>query len=372
MGARWRCWGMLLGGWMAVAVYSDAVYSDAVYSDAAGESAVEAEAAETSGPLEGESGTVPEPTLETDIIWVERRGDEGDLPEAVVDMLSPYHERLTRWVENTGRGIDSFFGTDEAWRVDNDSYLRLRQAFIYDERDKYNDRLRHNLRLDLPTAEDRLRFIIESAPEDDETTTDRAPGGPGGSSRVTRDNTLLGIGGGKRRDPREGWTTRNQAGVRFRWPPDPYVRTIARRTWSVGELWDINSYNRVAWFESEGFSATTRLDLDRPLAPLWRFRFITDLRWSEEDDYLEFTESLNFTQILSRRAAINYVAGFDGKSFSGPRIENYFLFLDYRRNIHKELLYINFVPGVSFPRELDFRPNWAVTFELEFYFRDEL
>jgi hypothetical protein len=294
--------------------------------------------------------------------------DNGDLPDAVVELMSPHYDRVSRWIENTARGLDRFFGSDEAWLIDNETYLRVSETMVYDQRGHYNDSLRQKLRLDLPTAKERLRVVIESAPDDPETPTDRAPG----NTRISQDNTVFGLSSSRQRDPRKGWSLRNQIGARFRMPLDPYVRSIAKRTWALESGWELNSYNRVAWLDSEGYSATSRIDVAKPLDEVRQLRWITDFRWREEEDTLELRESLNLTYILNRRSAINYAVGFNGHSWSHMLVDTAFVFADYRRNIYRELIYVNVTPSISFPREQDFRSNWAISVEVEFYFRDEL
>lgn len=297
-------------------------------------------------------------------------GGDTDIPDWLLVKLDPYHRRVTSWVENTARGIDSFLGTTDAWRTDNDSWLRVSEDFTWDQSDRGSNRLRPRLHLDLPTASKRLRLIIEN-----DTTQPRGAGQealPSQRNAVDTGPTLFGIGLGGFGKWAPQWEKKLQAGVRVRLPLDPYARAIATRRWELGGDWDLNSYNRVAWFQRDGYSANSEITVGEPLAPRWRMQFTTDFSWSENDDYLEFAESVNFAHILNKRSVINYSAGVIGTGFTGPKFNTYFLATHYRRDVHRQLLFVDVIPELTFPRDEGFDPHWAITLRAELYFRREV
>lgn len=53
--------------------------------------------------------------------------DDSDLPQWTVDRITPLHDRVSRWVSDTSRNIDGFFGTDAHLHTSNRSYIRLTQ-----------------------------------------------------------------------------------------------------------------------------------------------------------------------------------------------------------------------------------------------------
>ena len=75
---------------------------------------------------------------------------------------------------------------------------------------------------------------------------------------------------------------------------------------------------------------------------------------------------------MGKRSAIRYSAVIVGGSSSNPRVNDYYLQADYRRDIHRQYLYWDIVPALHFPREADFKPRWAISLRLEMLFRAHL
>ena len=281
----------------------------------------------------------------------------------------PYEQRVAGWVDNTARGIDRFFGTDDAWRTDNESWLRITNDINWEQTKGVSDELRPRLKLDLPTASKRLHLLIENdAPERRTAAQESIPGLRNQDQSRT---TVFGLGADLDRWA-PAWSKQLQAGVRTAWPIDPYVRFIARRNWQLGGPWELNSYNRFAWFEHDGYSTKSEIKIGEPLAPNWRLDYITDLSWSEKHDYLQLAESANFAHILSAQSAITYTLGVSANGLQQPQIQSYFLAADYRRDLARRIVFIDVIPVFSLPRDYEFNPHWAITLRLELYFQKKV
>lgn len=299
-----------------------------------------------------------------------RDADEGDLPERWRENIAPFHRSVTRWIDNTARGIDNFFGTADSYRTDNESYLRLDADISWNEQDSWSDsELDHKFRLDLPTAKERLRLIFESESATTERGVDETL--PSRARTTDESSSLFGLGSSSRRkDPHEGWVSRVQGGIRLRTPIDTYARVTFARSWWLGS-WEVESRYRTEWFKSDGYALDNRIDIWKPLSSDWLLRYTTDIGWEEEEDKLELAQSANLTNILSPRSAVTYSAGVIAESLSSTRMEEYFLVATYRRDLHRQLVFFELVPELTFPREEDFDPTWGITARLEFYFRGE-
>lgn len=290
--------------------------------------------------------------------------------EAWLEKYLPHERRIAGWVDNTARGIDQFFGTDDAWRVDNESYLRVIDDIRWEQDEGVDHELRPRLRLDLPTASKRLRLLVETdSPEERTAAEDAVPG-----LRTSEDNrrtTVFGLGTNF-----DGWfpqwKKKLQGGVRLHLPLDPYVRFIARRDIPLSGKWELNSYNRFSWFNSDGYSAKSALTFGRPIDSDKRLYYATNLAWREKLDYLEFAQSANIAKVLTPHSAITYTLGLTGTSFSQPHIDNYFLAASYRKNIAREIVFLTVVPELNFADAHDFNPRLALTLRLELYFQQQI
>ena len=299
--------------------------------------------------------------------------NDSDLSPWAIDTITPIHDSVTRWVDNTARNIDGFFGTIDSDSVDNESYLRLSTDFDWAEFEEFDIDPGIRFKLDVPTTEERLRLIIESDPEESRGTLEEQ-----GAERLRNDtdglgDTVAGLSRLGSRDKREGWQTRVGAGGKLHWPVNPYLRYSAERLWQLGDSpWQLSSYNRASWFEHDGYSARSRWDVGRPLDSTRHLRFVSQLQWQEDYDQLEFSQSAQLNKVLGKRSAIRYSAVIVGGSSSNPRVNDYYLQADYRRDIHRQYLYWDIVPALHFPREADFKPRWAISLRLEMLFRAHL
>jgi hypothetical protein len=295
---------------------------------------------------------------------------DSDLPPWADEQLAPLQEGVSQWIETTSRRIDGFFGTTDAFRVETDSYVRISQGWRWREGEGFDDELGIRLRLDLPTTEQRLRLVIESEPEEERGTLAEQDARLSDERPDSLSDLLVGINRLGGRDKRVQWNTEVGAGLKVRLPLDPYTRLVSQRLWALGEgPWQLHSDNRLAWFNQDGFSARTLWDLGRPLDETRHLRFLTNLQWREAVDTLEFSEVVELNRLLDRRNALRYSAGVLGASGSRPRIEDSYLQLRYRRDVHKGYLFLDLAPALHFPREADRDPRWALTLRLEMYFR---
>ncbi|MCD6003460.1 hypothetical protein ACM25P_18840 [Vreelandella alkaliphila] len=299
--------------------------------------------------------------------------EDSDLPEWAEARVEPFRASIGNWVDNTSRNIDSFFGGDQSASVDNRSYLRLGQEIDWMEGEGTSGDISVRYRIDLPTTEDRLRLIIESDPEESQgTLADQGSGRLYNDQRDRRTSTF-GLDWLESRDKRENWSNRFGAGVRLRLPLDPYVRFTSERLWDFKDSpWQLESFNRLSWFNNSGYSARTEWDFGRPLSTNRHLRFITNVQWREEEDTLEYSEVVQLNQRLNRRSALRYSAIAIGESLSNPRMTNYYLQTRYRRDIHKGILFADVIPELHFQREVSYDPRWAMTLRVEMYFQREL
>lgn len=294
--------------------------------------------------------------------------ENSDLPGWAGEPLDRAESMMSGWVDYSARRLDSLFGTHESLSVDNESYLRISQESLWQESEGFDTDLNLRFRLDLPTSKERLRILIESDPEESLGTLDEQGSDSRLNQRLESDNSILGLAKLDPADKRERWSYRYGAGIKLRLPIDPYARVTGERVWQFADSpWQLHSYNRLSWFDSDGYSARSNWDLNRPLASGHRLRSYTRFQWQEEEDTLEFSQRFDVSRKLNSRSSLRNGLIMVGESLSEPRFNNYYLQSWYRRDIHKGILFMDLIPELHFPRDSDFEPRWAVTLRFELY-----
>lgn len=298
---------------------------------------------------------------------------DTDLPQWAGENIDPARQRVGNWVDNTSRSIDNFFSTQGSHEVDNESYIRVGQELDWMEGEGFNNDFNLRYRIDLPTAEERLRLIIESDPEESQGTLAEQGSGRLANDQRDRRTSTLGLGWLEKHDKRKRWNHHLGAGVRLHLPLDPYVRLTSKRLWRLNDgPWQLESNNRVSWFNNDGYSARTRWDVGRSLSKRRHLRFVTNVQWRETEDTLEYSETAELNHRLNDRSALRYSALAIGESASNPRMTDYYLQTRYRRDLHKGVLFADVIPELHFQRDTHYHPRWAMTLRIEMYFQKKL
>lgn len=300
----------------------------------------------------------------------EAANTESDLPVWLQERFEPVHYDLTRMVDNTARNIDQFFGTEDSLFVENQSFLRVALDTRLQPGDsKLDPSVR--FRVDMPTTKKRLRLIIESDIEEPlGRLSEQGIREVRGGERFDTNNSAVGLEQRSSKDPTKAWVQGLGVGVKFGAPLDPYLRYSALRQWNFSESkWQINSSSRVTQFNQRGLQVRTNLDLNKPLNPDSTLRFQTYAEYEERRDSTVFSQTAEINRVLNSRTALRYALIVVGEDRGDKTIKDYVLQAYYRRDIHKNILFVDIVPEVHFPTEGGRDPYLALTFRLEAFFR---
>jgi hypothetical protein len=295
---------------------------------------------------------------------------ESDLPLWLQERFEPVHYELTDFVDDTARGIDQFFGTEESLFVENQSFLRVALDTRLQPGDsKFDPSVR--FRVDLPTTKKRLRLIIESDIEEPlSRLSEQGIREVRGGERFSTNNSAVGLEQRSSKDPTQAWVQGLGAGVKFGTPIDPYLRYSALRQWNFSESkWQINSSNRVTQFNQRGLQVRTNFDLNKPLDAERTLRFQTYAEFEEMRDSTVFSQTAEINRVLDSRTALRYALIVVGEDRGEKTIKDYILQAYYRRDIHKNILFMDIIPEIHFPTEGNRDPYVALTFRLEAFFR---
>lgn len=294
--------------------------------------------------------------------------DDSDLPDWAADGLDQTHDTVGNWVDASARSLDGLLGTEDSLTVDNESYLRISQETLWQESEGFSNDFGVRFKLDLPTSKKRLRLLIESDPEESLGTLAEQGSDSQLNERLSSNNAIIGLDKLDPKDKTQRWSYRYGAGIKVRTPIDPYVRATGERLWLMEDSpWQLHSYNRLSWFDSDGYSARSQWDLSRPLSDNRRLRSYTQFQWQETEDTLEFSQRFEISNRINARSNLRNGLILVGDSLSDPRINDYYLQSWYRRDIHKGRLFMDLIPELHFDRDSDFEPRWAFTLRLELY-----
>jgi len=262
-------------------------------------------------------------------------------------------------INHAAQWIDSFFDDDRYIAEDATTKLRFGESVFleYGEGPEYKTRI--NLSIDIPHTKKRLRVFVAS--EDDTTKT---PDELFNRVDTSEDTSAAGVQFFAKRSNKTNLSL--TTGIKLESTEffiGPRLRYIVRL-----DDWQLRFTQRVRWFSSKGWEATTRFDFEHLLSDRLFFRQTLDGRWREEDEGYRYEIRPTLVQQLSNRKLIEYRWNTLFETRPRHRLESSVLQVRYRRNFLRKWFFYEINPQLAFRNDEDFDPKPGVTFQVEVVF----
>jgi hypothetical protein len=306
------------------------------------------------------------PDTEPDVPDPERRS----IWRVGADWAVDSRDSLAEDIHALARSLDGFFGGERAHLEANDSYMRLRLANTFTSGEGAVDQSDLKFRLSLPATSDRFGLFFENMLEEDESLTERSQASTVQQGSTDRRGFSAALQFFSRK--RESWRASLNAGVVTRIPIDPFVRQVVYTDWNPFDAWSLNTRQRITYFHSTGYDASSRWTLGRPLNDFVHLRFETEAGWRQEADTLELVEKINLLVQVDQDNAVDYQLAVLQKSRSHMVVDTGFLSATLRTRLYRDWLYMEWVPELAFPREDRYRAEASFTLRLEVQFRPRI
>lgn len=276
---------------------------------------------------------------------------------------NPKVQRLGQWADRTLSGSDHAL-------ANNASYLRVGFATESEYGNPLQFEPEARFRLDLPTAEEKLRLVIESESEEliplEERQRDRQLTE---TERTDTDTTgafryLTQIG--------DAINFSTDVGARLRFPPDAFWRATAKKGWQLDEDWRLNLQQRIYYYHSDGWGERTWMGLGRSVGNGWYFRSSSELEWVHRNRKFVAAQIFSVDKRLNNRSTLVPRLGVLGESQPTWRTTAAFADVTYRYRLYSDWIYAEVIPALEFPRDESFKDRASVVFRVELYFSGSL
>jgi len=257
--------------------------------------------------------------------------------------------------------FDNFFASDRVFDEGvAGTYIRWRNDFIFDEEENFKYKFRLNASVELPVVTKRLRLTIEG--DEDENLRDITPGEDSNNS-----NSI-----GLQLDLTKNVRSKFSVSVSLK----PRIRLRYRYTYPVADLVTLRLTQEIQR-EKTINSAKTLVDAERLLSEELFFRSSTQGEISEEYEGIDWLQAFVLFQRFSKKTSMSYESSVSGITEPRTMAVNYRLGVRYRKNFHREWLFYEVAPEVTWPVTLsDDRQNvlnerrsvWRILFRLEIHF----
>lgn len=277
--------------------------------------------------------------------------------------LDAPHELISEGVEEMAQGMDLFFANENVYSEATTSYARVSIQTTYNNDGSMVTSGDLHLKIDLPQTQKKLKLLLESDTDRDLQTGTNQNKSPGQKDDSVSFYAAL----QKEISDRKAWHTKVSLGMKLKVPLDPFFLIRAYKDFSVID-WKIRFTETLFWFNSKGTGASSLFELDYALTKNLLFRSRTTELWTDFLDYHEIEQVFSLYYELTERRAISYNIGTYWISHPHLQTERYYASIDYRQRIHKDWLFIEVSPTLSYARDNDFETDRSVMLKLEMVF----
>ena len=281
------------------------------------------------------------------------------------DSFDRSRDYLSEKIVDYSKRIDQFFGDERYFQEHNNSVIQLDMNETIAQGGSRTFGFEGKAKIDLPAASKRFQFVLESNPEQ-KTAGEVKKDQPVAPNKVVAPATYA---ASLRYEKAEKslWHFSSEAGVKFQFPLDPFVRIRGSYAIPIGE-WRLKMAETLFWFNTIGSGETTRFDIERVLSNPVLFRATSTATCLVLPQICDLRQDFSIFHTLNERTALVYQASVIGTN--KPQIEEtaYVLLMRYRYRVHKEWIFFEVIPQLNFPKTNDFNLNPTLLMRLELLF----
>lgn len=333
---------------------------------------------EPAQPTEATAVSDADTALDADTLSGSEAATGADWMTSSFYWLEEQRNLLSKRVTSTAMVMDEYIARDsfDNSRV-NESYLRIRVTKPFSSGYDYGSRIRVKARVDVPNAEEKVKFFLDTDPEEFDSIDDRRRGNQGTGSFDTS-NAVVGVSFFQK--ARSTWNPNLNIGISTS-PTELYTKVSVQRYDELPGPWQSRFNESVTYYDSRGWVSSTNYDAYRPLDNRGILRISSEAQFNQKEENPTITEgepppNENFWEFyhgwsryrqLDDDTSIEYNIAGTALSRPNPRMENIWINVEWRQLLYKDWLFGKITPEISFPRERDFTPTFSIFFELEIY-----
>lgn len=272
--------------------------------------------------------------------------------ERSIPILDTTQELLGGRVNTVANRLDLFFADQRADDELARSRIRLRQTYEVRERALMKDEFQFRLNIRLPRLQEKFKFEWEERQKKQKKET----------SKESNSEQQV------RQELDTSWQYRSDIGVNASIPPRIFFRNRLRKNWQTGDL--IHRFvEEISWFSDRDWEQNTSVDTDYSISEHRLFRFNNSSDWKITRKDFRTSHGPSIRQQITDDDAISYGISMSTIVNNGVwYVDNYRVAPTYRRNLYKQWLYMDLIPGLDFPKMWSFRRTPFIALQIEALF----
>lgn len=302
--------------------------------------------------------------MEFDFSTIESQ-DQPYIAETEVpsDAMDRSREWLVRYLDGLSGDIDTFFiDTFFSEDIITDDVKGSRAKLSFYTRRELGEPVDYkfgvSVKMVFPNTNERLNLLLESDEEENIRESDPIES----VENVDYSAALRFI-----INETDNWKTNIDTGIKWGFPPDPFVRFRARR-YSYFSEWELKATQTVSYHTSEGWRETTRVQGNYPINIEKQFRLSARADYLLNDDFFRLSYGAGLYHRLSHQAALGFIASARGDTEEQATFNSYAAGVRYRRQIWKNYVFAEVSPEFIWTSENDYESTPVLTFRIETVF----
>lgn len=313
------------------------------------------------------------PKVDETVFVPKELADVAPPPPAEEPLLDRTHRRLHEILWRSAMRVDGWMGSENPDLVYSDATRgSITPIVLWDEFNGLDQKFRFRVKMPLPHLDERYNAFVGTFSRDEFITERDQPSGSiprqRSGGRVEEDETLVGI----QFREREGRLRFDaDAGVRIRSPIDPFVKGGFDYRADITELVSLRLEESAFWQNSEGFGLTSRVDVERPIAPNGLIRWSASGTISQESEGVRGYSALTFYRGLSNESAIAGQLFTSGEFDAAVPLGEYGIRAAYRRRVFRDWLVLEVRPSLTWPKDEpteERSASWGLGIGFEMFF----
>ena len=285
------------------------------------------------------------------------------------DWLDKPRDYLSERFVSLSARVDRFFAEDRVFQESRTSYLRFYGDLVFKKSGSSDFNPQLQAKVVLPALEKRLHILLESNSDiTGEVPTASVPT-QSGTPHVNVPNDFRAAVQVQVTDSPH-WNINTDAGLRFHGLTlPPFARLRISRVQSVRQ-WQFRLTEALYWYEQSGMGESTQYDVDYRFNDHYLGRSRTQAIWSDHDQRFDFEQSFSLYHPIDQSHALSYGVSVYGASQPNSHVTDYAVSATWRTRIHREWLFFDVQPGLSWPETDSFHITPTILLRVEAVFGD--
>ncbi len=274
---------------------------------------------------------------------------------------------IHRSLVNISSSIDNYSNSTQKIDLKNyDStyaFAEFSSYYIQNENIKFDKKLK--LKLKLPNIQNKLKLTIES---DDDKKRDSKNYIENHEKNINNNFNLTAI----YKENIEELDFNTKVGIKLNKELNPFIKSEIKKYWENIHSLDYTISHAVKISKSDKVESTSYFLMDKPIDDIFSLHNYNEYYWySENRKDSQFYHSIYLNQKLSAKNHLTYQidSSIDNEN-SNLKVKRYSGSLKFRHYI-KNWLYTDIIPENFYLEELDFKPRYALKFNMGMYFNKD-